>query len=151
MFNSELKIVSRVAKLHTPAAPIYRVISDFSFMNKITPPDDKVKILNSDSDSCTISVEGGGQFGMKIIERKENELVKIGTDDAAPFAVNIWIQLKEVEAYDTRLRITLHSKMNPLIKVVAQKPLTNFVESLVDKLEQRFNASNVTYDTNYEA
>ena len=151
MFSSELKIVSRVAKLHTASAPIYRMVSDFSFMESITPPDDKVKIISCDTDSCRISVQGGGEFGMKILERKENELVKIGNEEGAPFTFSLWIQLKEADAYDTRLRITLHASMNSIMKMVAQKPLTSFVESLVDKLEQRFSASNTTYDTNYEA
>ncbi len=151
MFNNELKIVSRTAKLNTPSSSIYRMISDFSFMDKITPPDDKVKIVSCGTDHCRIAVEGGGEFGMKIEERKENELVKIGNEEYAPFEFNLWIQLKEIEAYDTRLRITLHANMNPLMKMVAQKPLTNFVESMVDKLEQRFGATGTTYDTNYEA
>jgi hypothetical protein len=151
MFNNELKIVSRTAKLNTPSSTIYRMIADFSFMDKITPPDDKVKIISCNENSCRIAVEGGGEFGMKIEERKENELVKIANEEYAPFEFNLWIQLKEIEAYDTRLRITLHATLNPLMKMMAQKPLTNFVESMVDKLEQQFGATGTTYDTNYEA
>ena len=103
------------------------------------------------SDLVDRQVEGGGEFGMRIQERKENEMVKISNEEYAPFDFQLWIQLKEVEAYDTRLRITLQANMNPLMKMVAQKPLTNFVESMVDKLEQRFAATGTTYDTNYEA
>ncbi len=151
MLDKEVKIVSRVAKLHTPATTIYRMISDFSFLDKITPPDDKIKIISCNTDMCRISIEGGGEFAMTIVERQENELVKISNSDNTPFKFNLWIQLKEKEAYDTYLRITLHATMNPLLRMVAQKPLTNFVDTMVDKLEQRFGITNSTYDSNYEA
>ena len=59
MLNNELKIVSRIAKLHTPSTAIYRMISDFSFIDKINPPDDRVKIVGCDSDMCKIAIEGG--------------------------------------------------------------------------------------------
>ncbi|HOG19896.1 MAG TPA: hypothetical protein PKW37_05595 [Salinivirgaceae bacterium] len=151
MLNNELKIVSRIAKLHTPSTAIYRMISDFSFLDKITPPDDRVKIVSCNSDMCKIAIEGGGEFTMVIAERKENELVKISNDSNSPFDFKLWIQLKEKVAYETYLRITLHATMNPFMKMVAQKPLTNFVESMVDKLEQRFSVNSSTYDSNYEA
>ncbi|HQA76386.1 MAG TPA: hypothetical protein PLY32_04625 [Salinivirgaceae bacterium] len=151
MFDKELKIVSRIAKLHTPSAAIYRTISDFSFIDKITPPDDRVKIVSCNSDMCKIAIEGGGEFTMVIEDRKENEMVKFSTDSNSPFEFKFWIQLKEKVAYETYLRITLHATMNPLMKMVAQKPLTNFVETMVDKLEQQFRVNSSTYDSNYEA
>jgi hypothetical protein len=34
--------------------------------------------------------------------------------------------------------VTLHADLNPMLKMVAKKPLTQFVDALVDKLEQSF-------------
>jgi carbon monoxide dehydrogenase subunit G len=75
---------------------------------------------------------------MRIIERKENELVKISSDETVPFTFFLWIQLKEVDENDTRVKVTLHADLNPMLKMVAKKPLTQFVDALVDKLEQSF-------------
>lgn len=149
--DKELKIVSRTAQLNTPAPMIYRLISDFSFMGKIDPPDKRIKIISSDADSCRILVEGGGELGLRITEREENSLVKITSEPGSKFEFKMWFQLKEVKAYDTRLRITLHASMNSFMKMVAQKPLTNFVESIISQLEKQFQVSDTTYDTNYEA
>ena len=47
----------------------------------------------------------------------------------------MWIQLKEVGELDTRVKITLKAELNPMLNMVAKKPLTTFIETLVDKLE----------------
>ncbi len=133
-----LKHESRIGKLNAPAATIYQTISDFSRLEHITPPDNKMKVVNADADSCRFSLGKSGEFGMRIIERTENETVKISNDDSVPFTFYLWIQLKEMSDNDTRIRVTLHADLNPMLKMVAKKPLTQFVDSLVDKLEQTF-------------
>ena len=150
MFNKELKIVSRIARLNTTASNIYRMLSDFSFMNNIAQLEDKVKIIFCDRDSCRIAVANGGEFGLRIIERQENSLIKITSDPDGRFDCKMWFQLKEVTAYDTRLRLTLHINLNPIMRLAAQKPLTNLVESIVTQLENKFLFTDYTYTT-YEA
>lgn len=133
-----LKHESRVGKLNAPAATIYYTISDFSRLENITPPDGKIEVVMADSDSCRFSLGKNGEFGMRIIERKENDTVKIANDETVPFTFYLWIQLKEVAEGDTRVRVTLHAELNPMLKMVAKKPLTQFVDSLVDKLEEAY-------------
>lgn len=151
MFDSDLKIVSRTGKLHTASAPIYRLLSDFSFLNQVQIPDERVKIQHSNNDTCTLHIEGGGEFTLKIVERVPTNLVKIEADKSSSFAFTLWIQLKELEAYDTRIRITLTAKLNPLMKIIAQKHLENFVEMLISKLEQHFGPNTTYNNRNYEA
>ncbi|MFO7862769.1 MAG: SRPBCC family protein [Salinivirgaceae bacterium] len=133
-----LKHESRVGKLNAGAAAVYQTIADFSRFESIAPPDDKMKVVKADADSCRFALGKTGEFGMRIIERKENELVKISSDETVPFTFFLWIQLKEVDENDTRVKVTLHADLNPMLKMVAKKPLTQFVDALVDKLEQSF-------------
>ncbi len=130
----ELKIESRVGKAQTTDERIYNLISDFSNLGSMMPPE-QVKDFTSDSDSCKFSIDNVGQFGMRIIEREPNKLVKVESDESVPFKFNLWFQFKQVEAYDTRIKVTLKADLNPLMKMAAKKPLTNFVEMLVTRLE----------------
>lgn len=133
-----LKHESRIAKLNAPTAKVYQILSDFSRFEQIAPPDDKMKVVKADADSCRFALGNNGEFGMRIIERRENELVKISSDETVPFTFYLWFQLKEVAESDTRLRVTLHADLNPMLRMVAKKPLTQFVDSLVDKMEETF-------------
>ncbi|MBI9068568.1 MAG: SRPBCC family protein [Salinivirgaceae bacterium] len=129
-----MDIESRVGKIQANQEKVYALISDFSNLGNYVPHD-KVNDFTSDTDSCSFTVDTIGKFGMKIIEREPTKTVKIANDDSVPFKFNLWIQLKEVAENDTRVKVTLKADLNPMLKMVAKKPLTQFVDTLLDKLE----------------
>lgn len=141
MLNSEVKIVSRIGQLRTSAMAVYGMISDLSFLDRVPAPADKVRLVSCDADSCRFDLDGKGQFSLTIVERRPGELVKIVADEGNPMNIKMWIQLKEVATCDTRVRVTVHVTANPLVKAMIQKPLTNFVEQMVSKLEERFGGA----------
>ncbi len=130
----ELKIESRQGRALTNDERLFSLIADFSNLGSMIPPD-QVQDFTSDKDSCSFTIDKIGKFGMHIIERNPNNLVKVASDETVPFKFNLWIQLKQVEIEDTRIKVTLKADLNPLMKVAAKKPLTNFVDMLVSRLE----------------
>lgn len=129
-----MKIESRIGKIQAGEEHVFSLISDFNNLQNFAIPDN-VKDFNADVDSCSFVVKGMGNFAMKIIEREEFKLVKIANDEGMPFKFNLWIQLKNVDKADVRVKVTLEAELNAMLKVVAKKPLTQFVSTLVDKLE----------------
>lgn len=130
-----MEIESRIGKIQANQDKIYELIADFNNLGKFVPHD-KVADFISDIDSCSFTVDKIGKFGMRIIERDPTKLIKIANDENVPFQFKMWIQLKEVSDVDTRVKVTLKADLNPMLKMVAKKPLTTFVETLVDRLEQ---------------
>jgi carbon monoxide dehydrogenase subunit G len=129
-----VKIESRIGKIQVSNEKVFQLVSDFSNLGSYVPAD-KVKDFKSTTDTCSFKVDKIGTFGMKIIEREPNKLVKVANDENVPFAFNLWIQLKEVAENDTRVKVTLKADLNPVLKMMAKKPLTQFVDTLVDRLE----------------
>jgi carbon monoxide dehydrogenase subunit G len=129
-----MEIVSRIGKIKAQQDKIYNLISDFSNLGDYIPKD-KVKDFVSDADSCSFSIDKIGKFGMKIIDKEPSKTIKIANNDDVNFKFNMWIQLKEVNELDTRVRITLKADLNPMMKMMAKKPLNNFINTLIDKLE----------------
>lgn len=130
----ESKFESRVGKILANQERVYQLIADFSNLQGMIPAD-KVKDFTSDTDSCSFTVDKLGKFGMHIIEREPNKQIKVASDPTVPFKFNLWIQLKEVDESDTRVKVTLKANLNPIMKMAAKKPLTEFVEMLVSRLE----------------
>lgn len=130
----ETKIESRVGKIGSNQERVFTLISDFSNLQDMIPAD-QVKDFTSDTDTCSFTVDKIGRFGMHIIEREPNKLVKVASDPTVPFKFNLWIQLKDIAENETRVKVTLKADLNPLMKMAAKKPLTNFVEMLVSRLE----------------
>ena len=74
------KIESRTGKIRTSEEKIYTFLSNFNNFRKLIP-EDKAKDWESTEDTCSFNVEGIGRFGLRIIEKEPNKLIKITSDD----------------------------------------------------------------------
>lgn len=131
----ETKIESRVGKINANEENIYNFISNFNNFRQFIPAD-KVKDFESTEESCHFSVPNMGKVGLRIVEKEPFKTIKISGDGMANQEFNLWIQLKQVEERDTRVKLTIKADLNPMLKMMATKPLQNFLDKLVDAMEQ---------------
>jgi carbon monoxide dehydrogenase subunit G len=124
-FESQIKTVPH------PSSKVYGMLSDFDNFKEVLPGD-KIKNWESNGDTCRFEVEGVGPVGLKIIDRVENKTLKYTADGKVPFNFFLWIQLKEVEDGESKLKVTLDAQLNPMIKMVAKGPLEKFIGMLAD-------------------
>jgi len=87
---------------------IFSLLSDLNNIEKIKDkiPQEKVRDLEFDTDSCRFTVDMVGQIGLRIIEREPPKTIKFAADQS-PVSFNLWIQLKQVEENDTRIKVTV--------------------------------------------
>lgn len=135
---SELKIESKVGKLSKSSEEVYNFLSNFNNFSDLVPQD-KVKNWNSTEDNCSFEVDNVGKVGLEIIEKEPYKLIKIESNESVPYKFIFWVQVKELEPADTRIKLTIKSNLNPMIKSVVKKPLQDFVDSLVDQMQRKFN------------
>lgn len=133
--NNMSKIESKTGVIKQPAEKIFNYISNFDNFRSLLP-EEKVKDFESSGDSCRFTIEGIGQAGLKIIEKEPYKLIKISSDEQTSFDFLLWIQIKEVEPGDSRLRITTDVQLNPIMAAMVKKPLKNFVDTLVEQAEK---------------
>ncbi|MBN1186372.1 MAG: SRPBCC family protein [Bacteroidales bacterium] len=125
---------SRIGKVESSDELVYNFLSDFNNFEIIIPQDKSLEFTSTE-DTCSFTVAPIGKIGLKIIEREPYKLIKITGDENSKFEFFIWIQIKQVAENDTRIRVTLKADLNPLIKMMASKPLQQFVDSLIDRME----------------
>ncbi len=130
-----LRIESKTGVIKHPAEKIYDYISNFDNFRSLMP-EDKVKDFESSGDSCRFTVEGLGQAGLKIVEKEPPKLIKISSDEQTSFDFLLWIQIKEVNPADSRIRITAEVNLNPLMASMVKGPLKKFVDTLVEQAEK---------------
>ena len=137
MFNignlSELKIESKIGNLNCSSEEVYSFLSDFNNLTSLIPAD-KVKDWKATTERCTFSIENAGEMGLEIIEKEPTKLIKITGIESVPYKFFLWIQLKEIADSETKIKLTIKAKLNPIVKSAANKPLQTFVDSLVDQL-----------------
>lgn len=129
------KVESRIGEIKAKDETVYRFLTDFNNFRDLVPGD-KISNWESSEDHCRFSINGIGDVGLNILEKKPFNTIKYGGDSLANVHFNLWIQLKRIEDTDTRVKITIKADLNPMLSMVAKKPLQDFVNILVDKLEE---------------
>lgn len=128
------KFESRIGKIQSSQEKVFNFLSDFNNFKQFIPGD-KVDNWKSDIDTCSFNVSGIGEVGLKIVEKDPFDLIKITGNGMASVEFYLWIQLKEVIEKDTRVKLTMKAELNPMMKMVASKPLNNFLELMVKYME----------------
>ena len=117
---SESKYESKISSSPCSAAQIYRIISDLRNIERVREmiPQDKIQEMEVEEDRIRMKVDGLAQkFTIAIVDRIENNTVKFGIE-GIPMDANFWIQLKEVEPGDTRIKLTLKADIPMMFKMM---------------------------------
>ena len=125
---------SRQGRIRYSDEKIYNFISNFNNFKQFVP-EDKVKDFEASEDHCKFSVPNIGKIGLRIIEKVPFSTIKVSGDGMANQQFSFWVQLKRVEEDDTRIKFTITADLNPMLKMMASKPLQNFLDKLVETME----------------
>lgn len=131
-YESDVKTISSGEEV------VFGILSDLTNLNKIKDNpalQDKVKDLAFDKDSCSFTVDMIGKVGFSIIEREPFKTIKFEST-GAPVAVNVWIQLKQVDENDTRMKLTLKADLPMMIKMMVDKKLKEGINVIADMIAQ---------------
>lgn len=127
---------SNIKTILAPRPRVYARLSDLSGLSKVKeliPADKlgKIDIEAIDSDTCAFVIPMAGRLELKIVEREPDKTIKLEAQ-SAPIPLTIWIQLIEPEAGDTRLRLTLRTELNFMMKKMVGGKLQEGLERLAD-------------------
>lgn len=121
--------------IDAPQQVVYDNLSDLTNLERIKDrmPEDKIQEFTFDRDSLSVSVSPVGTIKLRIIERDEPKCLKFETEES-PIPFFFWIQLLPVEAETSKMRLTIKTDLNPLMKGMVKKPLTEAIEKMADVL-----------------
>jgi carbon monoxide dehydrogenase subunit G len=97
-------------------------------------PQVNITDFESDRDSCRFKVTGMGLAKIRIIDRVPFKTIKVQSEGGLPIGFTFWIQLVPETAYQTKMRLTLHSDMSVMIKMMMGERLEEGLNQLADTL-----------------
>ncbi len=129
--------ISKQQQILRPAEQIYAAISRF---DNLTPAlADRVEEWQADEERCSFKAKGF-PVKLRMEERVEAKHVKIvGDEGGVPVDFAFWIQLHEVSAADTRLRIVLHAELNMMMKMMIGSKLQGAVDQIAEGIAKAMN------------
>lgn len=135
---AETKYESAVKSVPASAAQIYNVLGNLENLNRVRDliPQDKVQELEITSDYIRMKVDGLGQkIVIRIVDRIENDTLKFGLDNV-PMQANFWIQMKQVNPTDTRIRLTIKADIPVMFKMMIGSKIQKGLDDAAQMLTQ---------------
>lgn len=93
-------------------------------------PEDKIENFQCTSDQCSFGIKGLMPLTIKIKEKQAHSRITFETSGLAKFVFTLHIHFPDTNT----THIQMEGDMNPFIKVMAEKPLTDLINTMASKL-----------------
>jgi len=114
---------------------IFRVLSNMSHLERMKDriPQEQIKDFSFDEDSCSFTVNPVGKIKFTIVERDPFKTIKLAASET-PIEVNLWIQLKQTQENETKMKLTVRADLNPFFQSMIAKPLQDGINRVAGLL-----------------
>lgn len=126
---------SSIRQIDYPQERVYALLSDMNNIDKVKDciPEEKANGLTFDANSIGINTPMGA-VKLVIVEREAPKCIKFETAES-PLPFNFWIQILPVSETTSKMKLTIKAELNPFIKGMVSKPLTEGIEKIADALQ----------------
>ena len=130
------KITSKTQIVKASASKVFEFLSDFNNLEKLMP--EKVTNWSSTMSSCTFTIQGMATLNMKQGENKTDSLVQMLAHGKNPFHYDLNNHIEAKGDNECEVHIVFNADMNPMLAMMAKKPLENFINILVSELSKQY-------------
>ena len=126
-----LKVESKIVTIHRSAEDIYALLSKFeNFLPFL--PQEQIHDLQIEEDHCSFTVEGQ-KMELVILEKIPFHTIKYGSGENSPFKFLFWTQLKEIEPFHTKIKLTIHLDVPLMVQPFIKGKLEKALNSMADR------------------
>jgi len=145
------KYTSDVKVINWSNPIVYNSLSNLNFLNTLFSPENRERIkqqlgdkasqfniedFSADKDSCHFKISPVGTFSLRIIEREELKLIKLISEAGSPISFKFWIQILPIDDYSCKIKLTLHTELNMMMKMMIGKKLDQGINQIADGFSQ---------------
>jgi carbon monoxide dehydrogenase subunit G len=127
------QLQSDTVQLRKPASEVFAFLSDFNNFSRLMP--EQVTDWRATSEECSFTIKGMASLGMKYAEKIPHSRLRIVPNGKVPFDFTLVCQLGDT-ADGSTAQLIMDADLNPFLRLMAEKPLTNFLNLLVNKLKE---------------
>jgi carbon monoxide dehydrogenase subunit G len=128
------KIESNKVEIENSAENVFNYLSNFNNFQKLMPP--QVSNWTATEDECSFAISGMATIGMKILEKTPNTHIKISSNGKVPFDFILHVNIASLGDNKTSGQLVFEADLNPMIKMMVEKPLKNFFNLLVERMKE---------------
>jgi carbon monoxide dehydrogenase subunit G len=130
------KIESDAVLVNQPPSVVFAFLKDLNNHKELMP--EQVVDWSSTATECTFTIKGTATLSLKLAETKPDTAIRMVPKDKPPFDFDLEWQLDAFEG-GTRAQAVLNADLNMFLKMLAVKPLTNFLNFQAEGLKNYYD------------
>lgn len=125
---------SNTLSIDKPALNLFSFLSDFNNFEKLMP--EQVINWKSTTNNCSFTIKGMADMAMFMKEKLEPTLVVYASEGSSKISFNLKFIIAEKSDSQSEITTILEADLNPMLKMMASRPLQNFVNIITEKLKE---------------
>ncbi len=127
------RLESEKVTVNKTAKEVFDFLSDFNNYQRLMP--EQVTDWESTADECTFTIKGMATLGMKMKQKIPDSSIVIERNGKAPFDFLLSCSIADKQS-QSEAQLFFDADLNPMFKMMASKPLTNFLNLIASKLKE---------------
>ena len=111
---------------------LFEYIGDMNNMPPILP--EQVVDIKADNDNLAFTIQGMGSVALRVKERKPNKLIQLVPEGKVPFQFVLNVHIRNNDQR-TECCFEIDANLNPLMQMMASRPLQNLVNMMAERAE----------------
>jgi carbon monoxide dehydrogenase subunit G len=125
---------SRTGKLTCSAEEVFDFVSDIRNFEQFIPKGN-INNWNAEKESCSFSVSMLGTVSVRLIEKEEYSKVVFMGDALNKNDFSLTLDISGNLNKTADVKVKLSADLNPMMKMMAIKPIGQFLEMLINEME----------------
>ena len=125
---------SRQGSLKCGANKAYAFITDFRNFGKFAN-NNNIADWQAEKESCSFNVVMLGAVNIKLAEKEETRKVVYQGTAAGNIDFTVTVHLSNSNAESSKINVNLSAYFNPVMKMMADKPVRMFLDMLISEIE----------------
>ena len=125
---------SRIGKLTCTPSGLFNFVTDIRNFERFIPQE---TIINwqAERESCSFSVSTLGTVSLRLAEKEVCKKVIFNGDALKKNDFSLVLHISGTGKNSAEVKVILNADLNPMLKIMATKPIRQFLEMLINEME----------------
>lgn len=127
------KIESKHVEVKCPREEVFAYLMDMNNFKELLPQD-RISNWESDEEFCSFKIQGTVTISIRRKGADEPSVINMTNGDKSPFPFTLDAYLEDDGNGGTKAHQKFEADINPFLKMMVEKPLSNLFDYIADRL-----------------
>ncbi len=128
-------IESKKVIVPAPKEKVFAFVADLNNFEKLLPAD-RITEWESRVDYCSFKVQGTATIDLKLNNAEPSSKIELESGERSPFPFTLTIFFED-KGENTEVYQIMDAQVNPFLKMMVEKPLSNLFNYIADRLTEQ--------------